>query len=87
MSLRTSSVQFKQDKWQGEALLAWGVIVGNNSGRTGWTSSLKKAIELNLRRSIEVIAFATTFFWNLAWVFLTWINRFLGRQSRDNSKL
>ena len=69
-----SSIQTR--KMEGEALLAWGVLLGTIPvGLAG--IFFKNSIELNLR-TIEVIAFATLFFGFLLG-FSDWLNRFLGR--------
>jgi len=69
-----SSIHTK--KMEGEALLAWGVLLGTIPvGLAGLI--FKDSIELNLR-SLEVIAFATLFF-GLLLGFSDWLNRFLGR--------
>ena len=69
-----SSIHTK--KMEGEALLAWGVLLGTIPvGLAGLI--FKGSIEFNLR-TIEVIAFATIFF-GLLLGFSDWLNRFLGR--------
>ena len=69
-----SSIHTK--KMEGEALLAWGVLLGTIPvGLAGLL--FKDSIELNLR-TIEVIAFATLFF-GLLLGFSDWLNRFLDR--------
>jgi len=69
-----SSIQTR--KMEGEALLAWGVLLGTIPvGLAGLL--FKDSIELNLR-TLEIIAFATLFF-GLLLGFSDWLNRFLGR--------
>ena len=69
-----SSIQTR--KIEGEALLAWGVLLGTIPvGLAGLI--FQDSIELNLR-TFEVIAFATLFF-GLLLGFSDWLNRFLGR--------
>ena len=69
-----SSIQTR--KIEGEALLAWGVLLGTIPvGLAGLI--FQDSIELNLR-TIEVIAFSTLFF-GLLLGFSDWLNRFMGR--------